>query len=221
MLEIHRLITPYNYTPMNNRKIKYIVIHYVGSVSSAVDNARYFYNNALSSSAHYFVDEASIWQSVEDKHMAWHCGGKMESAHHPLNGICTNGNSVGIELCCLKDGNGNWYFKEETLENAVSLVKVLMKKYSVGIENVVRHYDVTGKKCPANFVDEAKWKEFKDRITNDNIIEYTSANDIVWELGNRGIVTDKEGMLEEMAKNPDGRLYWLARKATHYIRKNI
>ena len=51
--------------------------------------------------------------------------------------------------------------------------------------------------------------------------ELTTVNDIVWELGNRGIVTDKEGMLEEMAKNPDGRLYWLARKATHYIRKNI
>lgn len=220
MLEIHRLITSYNYTPMYNKSNKYIVIHYVGAVSSAVDNARYFYNNSLSSSAHYFVDEDSIWQSVEDKNMAWHCGGKLESAHHPLHGICTNGNSIGIELCCIRNSSGEWKFKEETLENAVSLIRMLMKKYKIGIDNVIRHYDVTGKPCPAVYTDEEKWQEFKKRIMKEDITEYTSANDIVWELGSRGIVTDKEGMLKEMNENPDGRLYWLARKAVHYIRKN-
>lgn len=49
--------------------------------------------------------------------------------------------------------------------------------------------------------------------------EYTDINDIVWELGERGIVSDKDGMIEEMNQNPNGRLYWLARKAVHYIRE--
>ena len=49
--------------------------------------------------------------------------------------------------------------------------------------------------------------------------ELTTPNDIVWELGERGLVLDKEGMLKEMNENPDGRLYWLARKMLNYIRQ--
>lgn len=50
-----------------------------------------------------------------------------------------------------------------------------------------------------------------------NVTEYTTPNDIVWELANRGIITDKKGMIEEMQKNMDGRLYWLGRKVVQYI----
>ena len=42
--------------------------------------------------------------------------------------------------------------------------------------------------------------------------ELTTPNDIVWELAQRGLVTDKDGMIAEMEQNPNGRLYWLARK---------
>ena len=50
--------------------------------------------------------------------------------------------------------------------------------------------------------------------------ELKNINDIVWEYAHRGIVTDIEGMKKEMLQNPDGRLYWLARKALRYIRSN-
>ena len=43
-------------------------------------------------------------------------------------------------------------------------------------------------------------------------VELTTPNDIVWELAQRGLVTDKDGMIAEMEQNPNGRLYWLARK---------
>lgn len=45
--------------------------------------------------------------------------------------------------------------------------------------------------------------------------ELVTPNDIVWELGHRGIVTDKQGMLDEISKDPNGRLYWLARKTAN------
>lgn len=45
--------------------------------------------------------------------------------------------------------------------------------------------------------------------------ELTTPNDIVWELANRGLVTDKDGMIDEMEQNPNGRLYWLARKVVN------
>ena len=210
-MNIGRNISLYNYSTKTNKQNKYIVIHYVGAVSTAKNNADYFATAYRGASAHYFVDETSIWQSVEDYNNAWHCGAT--TYKHP---DCRNNNSIGIEMCVKKDDSGKWYFEEDTVKNTVELVKSLMEKYNIPIDRVIRHYDVTGKNCPAPYVDNPKeWDKFKSRLT---IEELVTPNDIVWELGHRGIVLDTEGMLDEMNKNPDGRLYWLARKALHYIR---
>ena len=210
-MDIQRKISPYNYSTILNKQNLYIVIHYVGAVSTAKNNVDYYAREQLFASAHYFVDEVSIWQSVEDDNVAWHCGAKTYK-----HSKCRNQNSIGIEMCVKKDESGKWYFEEETVNNTISLVRNLMKKYNIPIENVIRHYDVTGKNCPAPYVDNPnEWEKFKSHLI---IQELTTPNDIVWELGHRGIVEDTKGMLDEMTQNPNGRLYWLARKMLHYIR---
>lgn len=220
MVAIQKKLTPYNFTPMSNKQNLYIVVHYVGAVSTAKNNVDYYAREKLQASAHYFVDETSIWQSVEDKDRAWHCGGVLQGNNgHTFHGICTNSNSIGIEMCVKRDKCGNWYFEENTVKNTVDLIKMLMEKHNIPIDRVIRHYDVTGKNCPAPYVNETKWNDFKSRIlTNDTVQELVTPNDIVWELGYRGIVTDTKGMLDEMTEKPNGRLYWLARKMLHYIR---
>ena len=206
-----------NFCTNRTQAIKYIVIHYVGAVSTAANNASYYANNRLSASAHYFVDEKEIWQSVEEYNAAWHCGGPLQGPNgHAYFGICQNSNSIGIEMC-VKKKNGKWYFEPETVSNTIWLTKQLMKKYNIPIENVIRHYDVTGKICPEPYVNETIWKEFKKMLSE--VKELTSANDIVWELAQRGLISDKEGMLKEINENPTGRLYWLARKTLHCIRE--
>ena len=106
MLPINKRLTPYNFTAMSGKQNKYIVVHYVGGVSTAKNNADYFANNRVEASAHYFVDETSIWQSVEDFNRAWHCGGGLQgSGGHSLHNICTNSNSIGIEMCVKKKGD--------------------------------------------------------------------------------------------------------------------
>ena len=220
MLPIQKKLTPYNYNKMANKKNEYIVIHYVGAVSTAKNNVDYYAGSRLQASAHYFVDETSIWQSVEDSDKAWHCGGGLQGeSGHTLHGICTNGNSLGIEMCVKKTPSGEWYFEEDTIKNTVELVRYLMEKHNIPIDRVIRHYDVTGKKCPAPYVGESAWSSFKKLITSGSVKELVSINDIVWELGNRGIVSDKKGMIEEMSLNPNGRLYWLARKSVQYMRE--
>ena len=72
MLPIQRKISAYNHYKGNN--IKYIVIHYVGATGTAKNNADYFYGGDRQASAHYFVDDGSIWQSVEDFNGGWHVG---------------------------------------------------------------------------------------------------------------------------------------------------
>ena len=69
---------------------------------------------------------------------------------------------TGINAFISKAPAGKYYFKAETVSNAVALVKSLMAKYGIDIEHVLRHYDVTGKNCPAPFVeDEGAWRAFK------------------------------------------------------------
>ena len=170
-----------NFKKGRTDSIKYIVIHYTANNGdTAKDNLSYFANNQnLSASAHYFVDENEVCQSVKDTDTAYHCGAKTYKHKY-----CRNSNSIGVELCSRKDSSGKYYFKDKTIANAVGITKELMQKYNVSVENVVRHYDVTGKICPAPMVnDEKLWKEFLSMLSNEKK-PLESGNDIIWELMN-------------------------------------
>ena len=153
-----------NYRKGRASEIEFLVIHYTGNNGDTAEgNCAYFKNNRVSASAHYFVDEDGICQSVRDTDTAWHCGTKGTYYHK----TCRNANSIGIELCSRENAAG-YYFLRETIERAVELVRELMKKYNIPIENVVRHYDVTHKICPAPFVhDHAAWDDFKGRLADE------------------------------------------------------
>lgn len=167
-MEVNRLLTTVNRNGRESREIKYIVVHYVGALGGAEANCRYYADNYVGASAHYFIDhDGSIWQSVEDKDIAWHCG-----AASYRHAECRNSNSIGIELCVRKADAGHlgaddtdWYFTPETVAGAVLLVRELMERYSIPVGNVLRHYDVTGKCCPNPWVMEPSfWEAFKEAL---------------------------------------------------------
>lgn len=164
--KITKKISKVNRTVYSKRSIKYLVIHYVGAVSTAANNAAYFYTANRGASAHYFVDDSSIWQVVEDKNAAWHCGGGLQgSGGHSFYKKCTNANSIGIEMCCKKDKSGKLYITEKTIAQTTKLVQYLMDQYDIPASRVIRHYDVTGKHCPAPYIPEAKWDKLKQTLT--------------------------------------------------------
>ena len=154
--------------------IKYIVIHYTGNDGDSDEgNAKYFKNNVVKASAHYFVDDDSITRSVHDNYVAWSVGGSKYGSCSATDGgkhygKCTNANSISIEICD-DVKNGIVYPSAKTIQNALDLVKMLMKKYNIPQENVIRHFDVTGKICPAYWCGTAdkdkKWKtEFWNKL---------------------------------------------------------
>lgn len=183
-MAIERISIPCNpgnrggYRPLS--AIKYIVIHYTANKwDSAKSNLNYFKNNIVKASANYFVDSKTIGISVPDEIYAWHCGGGLQgSGGHKWHGICNNWNSIGIEIC--DDVNdGKVMPTEAALRNAQELTAELMHKYNIPIENVIRHWDVTGKICPAYFVGDAntetgkawlKWKEGIEVIEQSKLI---------------------------------------------------
>lgn len=165
---INKNLTKRNFTKGKNKKNEYIVIHYTGSLGDAKAQTEYFLDEKRSASAHCFVGyNGDIWQSVEFADIAWHCGAK--KYQHPK---CRNSNSIGIEMCTKTTGSTNvadenWYFEDATVNSTINLVKELMIKYNIPVENVIRHYDVTGKVCPAPYVfnkGKHTWDKFIDAL---------------------------------------------------------
>lgn len=157
---------PTNRWSRNGQKIEYVVMHYVGAVSTAKNNGDYFANTPnLGASAHYFIDETTVVSCVPLEESAGHCGVDYSGGRAPFWSKCRNKNSIGIEMCCKKDSRGDWYIAPETVDNAVQLVKTLMRRYGIDAAHVVRHYDVCWKICPEPWVrDERQWTAFKQRL---------------------------------------------------------
>lgn len=140
-----------NYTRgRSGRSVDTIVVHYTGTDASAHNNLLYFSRNSAGASAHYFIDrDGTLCQSVDEGDTAWHCGNWDRNCR-----------SVGIE--CVSAGED---FTEAQVATLTALVADLMGRYGVASSNVIRHYDVTGKLCPAPYVDGAKWSALHSRIT--------------------------------------------------------
>lgn len=148
-------------TKCAKRTPKYLAIHYTAGASSQPGKAEAEYNSFIkrSASADFAVDDRDMVQFNPDpeQYYCWAVGGpKLAGNGGSLYGKATNSNTVSIEICSNrkigtngdKANHSGWYFTEAALDNAVKLAKIIMKKYNIPLERVVRHYDITGKKCP-------------------------------------------------------------------------
>ena len=184
-------------TKTPNRTIKYLAIHYTAGASSAPGRAKNMKNSwekSRRASADFGVDDATMVQFNPDpkNYKCWSVGDNKNpySGGGRLYKIATNANTISIEICSnLKSGTSasktnheGWYFTEAALNNAVRLAKILMKKYNIPLDRVVRHYDISGKVCPgvlgwnnaglndtkgnkiSGTNNSLKWEEFKNRL---------------------------------------------------------
>ena len=180
----------------NASQIRYLVYHYTGNDGDkAANNANYFKNNIVKASAHYFVDDAFVYLSVPENRIAYAVGGSKyanasKTGGGTMYGVITNTNSISIEMCDTIR-NGVYQASEATLSNAAALGRALMEKYGIPIENVYRHFDVTGKHCPSYLVNAQKWAEFKKRLEvkiMDNTPSPAHKEGVEWAIAN-GILT--------------------------------
>ena len=143
-----------NYTAgRQGNRISKIVVHYTGTEASAHNNLLYFSRSSAGASAHYFIDrDGTLRQSVSEGDTARHAG-------HWGTNLC----SVGIEVV-----SGGSDFTEAQFETLSRLVAEIRWRCGIGAENVIRHHDVTGKLCPAPYVDGGKWAALHARICGGN-----------------------------------------------------
>lgn len=135
--------------------VRAIVIHYVGNpATTAQQNRDYFASLAEtgeeSVSSHFVIGtDGTIIQCIP-------LDEKSYCSNH------RNADTISIE-CCHPDAEGA--FTEETRAALVSLVRYLAHGYGLDYDDVIRHYDVTGKICPKYYVEhEDAWTELKNEI---------------------------------------------------------
>lgn len=148
-------INEYSRPGIESEKIKGIVIHYTANPGSTAQNNRDYFQSLkdtheTSVSSHFVVGlDGEIVQCVPTWEYAYASNSR-------------NRDTVSIE-CCHEDESG--VFNEETYKSMVKLTAWLCKKFDLTEQDVIRHYDVTGKNCPKYFVEnEDAWNQFKKDV---------------------------------------------------------
>ena len=143
---------------INRPKIKnsctYITVHETANEKKGADAAAHAsYVKSLNerTSWHYTVDDNVIIQHLPDEEKSYHTASSN-----------ANENSIAIELCVNSDGDF-----ERTKENAVWLIRELMKKHNIPKENILSHRDWTGKTCPQKLLENG-WDAFIKKCASED-----------------------------------------------------
>ena len=148
------LLTPNEYSRpgIKNETIRGIVVHYTANPgSTAMENRDYFESlkdsHETKVSSNFVIGlEGEIVQCIPTWEMAYASNDR-------------NGDTISIE-CCHPDETGQ--FREATYKSLVQLCAWLCQKYDLSTDDIIRHYDVTGKNCPKYFVENPEaWKQFQ------------------------------------------------------------
>ena len=139
-------------TEVNN-----IFVHYTANPgTSAAQNRSYFEqlkdNHERSASAHFIIGyNGEIIQCVPLDEIAYAVQTRNED-------------SISIE-CCYKADNGQ--FTQETYDSLIKLLKWLIDAYDLQPDDILRHYDCGGKKCPIYYTEhEDAWDRLKEDVKN-------------------------------------------------------
>lgn len=154
-------------------RVAAIIIHWTANTrrgAGAMANRNYFSSSPktpegklIYASAHFCVDSVSIVQCLPEDEVGYHVG---SSRPYKPDGIRIKGNSsspnnvtIGIEMCVNEDGDFNI-----TRTQTILLTRYLAQKYNITRQNILRHFDITGKDCPKMMLDNNIWNQFLDEV---------------------------------------------------------
>lgn len=168
-------INEYSRPGIRNNGIDGIVMHYTANKGGTARNHKNYFNNLKGNyaSAQLFIDDIEALCIIPLNEVAYHANEISKynadgSRYRPLYSKIGNANysTIGVEMCLDKHGN----ITEKTFQNAVKAVKELIAIYpNITREKIWRHFDVTGKNCPAPWVAKpSELERFKNAVFGSN-----------------------------------------------------
>ena len=156
---IENFLTPNEYSRPGDalESVTSIFVHYTANPgTSAAQNRSYFeqqkdtHENSVS--AHFIIGyEGEIIQCIPLDEIAYAVQTR-------------NFDSLSIECCYLaQDGS----FTQETYDSLITLLAWLVDAYDLETDDILRHYDCGGKKCPIYYTEhEDAWEQLKKDVDN-------------------------------------------------------
>lgn len=167
--------------------VRKLVLHWTANYGATAENHYSYFNNLKDryASAHIFVDKKEAINIIPLNEVAYHAN---DGSYRGVSALKPNANylSIGVELCVEKDGT----FHKDTIAKAVKVFAELCKKYKLNENDIVRHYDITHKNCPAPWVtDSSKFTEFKKSVKAELSVKTIAPKkaSIVYEAHVQGI----------------------------------
>lgn len=163
-------VNEYSRPGMKLTDVRKLVLHYTANNGAGAENHYKYIGNLKDryASAHIFVDKDEALNIIPLNEVAYHANDIQKYVNgQPYRGISElkpNANylSIGVEMCLEKDGS----FHKDTIERTENVFVELCKKFKLDpIKDIVRHFDVTSKNCPAPWVkNTAKFTDFKKAV---------------------------------------------------------
>lgn len=150
-------LTPNEYSRPGEplEEVNNIFVHYTANPkTSAAQNRSYFEQlkdtHITSASAHFIIGyNGEIIQCIPLDEIAYAVQTR-------------NYDSVSIE-CCYKSADGS--FTQETYDSLIELLAWLTDVYDLKTDDILRHYDCGGKKCPIYYTEhEDAWERLKKDV---------------------------------------------------------
>ncbi len=136
-------------------QINGIAVHYTANPGATAQQNRDYFENLKDSqqtqvSSHFVIGlEGEIIQCIPSSEMSYATNER-------------NVDTLSIE-CCHPDETGK--LKKATYNSLVDLTAWLCSRFMLSTDDIIRHYDVTGKNCPKYFVENPeKWEQFKEDV---------------------------------------------------------
>lgn len=150
-------LTPNEYSRPGTalEKINGIVVHYTANPGTDAEANRNYFEGLKDShltkvSSHFIIGlDGTILQCIPTDEIAYASNER-------------NADTISIE-CCHKEESGK--FTKKTYRSLVRLLAWLCGEYNLKEDDIIRHYDVTGKDCPRYYVKhEDKWMDLKKDV---------------------------------------------------------
>jgi N-acetylmuramoyl-L-alanine amidase len=163
--------------------VKKLVLHYTANPGGSAANHKTYFGTTLPvinkqlikdgkkpryASAHIFVDTKEAICILPLNEVAYHANDVQKhnadgSAYRGVKELKPNANllSIGVEMCVEKDGS----ISPTTIQRTIDVFVELCETYNLTEKDIVRHFDISAKNCPAPFVDDEElFEDFKKQV---------------------------------------------------------
>ena len=194
--------------------VKGITIHNTEDLENVYDDAEQYARatwpnqNMGTARVHYYIDDVSCWQLLDETEIGWHAG----------TGTLGAGNRDTIAIEIIMDGSGS-AADAAAEQRAALLAAILLNRYGFGCDRLHTHREWNGKQCPLYLLP--RWEAFREKVSGylNTIKEEDEAMGILAEVS---AMRDKlDAALEKQEDIQGQRYHRLGDITSEYYRPTI